>query len=63
MAITTIKKAEDDDGIIFRFYEIEGKDTDLEFYFNKPIRKAYNTSLIAEMSTEIPSSGNPLKFL
>jgi alpha-mannosidase len=60
--ITTFKKAEDDDGIILRFYEIEGKDTDLEFLFNKPIRKAFTTSLIEQTSNEIPSSGNILKF-
>lgn len=60
--ITTMKKAEDDDGIILRFYEIEGKDTDLEFHFNQPVRKAYMTSLIEKTSGEIPSSGNILKF-
>lgn len=60
--ITTMKKAEDDDGIILRFYEIEGKDTNLEFHFNKPIRKAYTTSLIEQTSGEIPTSGNNLKF-
>ncbi len=60
--ITTMKKAEDDDGIILRFYETEGKDTDLEFQFDRPIMKAYTTSLIEQTSREILSSGSTLKF-
>ena len=60
--ITTMKKAEDDDGIILRFYEIEGKDTNVEFEFNKPVRKVYKTSLTEQTLGEIPSMGNHLVF-
>ena len=60
--ITTMKKAEDDDGIILRFYEIEGKDTDFEFHFDKPIKKAYATSLTEQVTHVIPCDGNNLKF-
>lgn len=60
--ITAMKKAEDDDGIILRFYEIEGKDTNLEFRFNKPVREAYATSLTEQELHKIPSTGKTLKF-
>lgn len=62
VVITTMKKAEDDDGIILRFFEMEGKDTEVEFQFKKPLKKAYKVSLIEEASGQIPSSGNRLKF-
>lgn len=60
--ITAMKQAEDGDGIILRFFEIEGKDTDVEFRFKKALKKAFKTNLIEEVSSEIPVRGNYLKF-
>jgi alpha-mannosidase len=62
VVITTMKKAEDDDGVVLRFYETEGKDTDVEFSFKRSIKKAYSTSLIEDNPREILSDGRRLRF-
>ena len=60
--ISAVKKAEDDDGIILRFYETEGKDTDLEIHFQRPVRKAYSATLIEKTLGELPVDGNSVRF-
>ena len=44
--ISTIKKAEDEDALIARLYEYEGKDTDLSFKIFKEIEEVCKTNLI-----------------
>ncbi|MCB9260696.1 MAG: alpha-mannosidase [Ignavibacteriales bacterium] len=54
--ISTIKKAEDDNSTIVRFYDIEGKDTNVELQSFINISEAFKTNLI-EDDIEKASSG------
>ncbi|NOX89062.1 MAG: hypothetical protein GXO77_08550, partial [Calditrichaeota bacterium] len=46
--LSALKKAEDDSAVVFRFYEIEGKDADINLDFFRPIKKIIRTNLIEE---------------
>ncbi|WP_455584046.1 glycoside hydrolase family 38 N-terminal domain-containing protein [Bacteroides sp.] len=46
--ISTIKKCEDDDQIIVRFVDMEGKDTDIQFESFQPFMKCVQTNIIEE---------------
>jgi alpha-mannosidase len=46
--ISAIKKAEDDDSIILRCYDIEGRDARVEMSFFAPIAKAVQTNIIED---------------
>ena len=46
--VSTIKKAEDDNAIILRCYDIEGRDTRVELNLFAPIAKAVQTNIIED---------------
>ncbi|MBA3874125.1 MAG: hypothetical protein H0X30_33745 [Anaerolineae bacterium] len=46
--ITAIKKGEDDDSVIVRVVEIDGKDTNAEIQLNFPVQAVKHTNLIEE---------------
>jgi hypothetical protein len=46
--VSTIKKAEDNDNVILRLYDLEGKDSQLTARFFRPVKSAEHTSLIEE---------------
>ncbi len=46
--ITAIKKGEDDDNVVVRVVEIEGKDTATDLHLNFPVQGAKQTNLIEE---------------
>lgn len=46
--LSTIKKAEDSDDVVVRFYETEGKDTAFKFSWFKPVKNRIKINLIEE---------------
>jgi alpha-mannosidase len=57
--VSTVKKCDDDDSIILRCYDIEGKDAEVTFRFFNNIQTASHTNIIEEEPTAIkflPSS-------
>ncbi len=48
LIMTTLKKCEDDDSLVLRFYEAEGRFTRARVRLAPPIRKAWQTNLIEE---------------
>ncbi len=58
--ITTIKKAEDDEAVVMRCVELEGRDTETEFTSVFPIQGAQRTNIIERDGITIPLSGDQL---
>ncbi len=54
--ISALKKAEDDDRVVLRCYEIEGQDSQPEFHFHFPIAGVQQSNLIEEDSQILDSS-------
>ncbi|MCX6878147.1 MAG: discoidin domain-containing protein, partial [Verrucomicrobia bacterium] len=52
--ISTIKKCEDDDGMVVRLCEMEGRDTQAALNLFMPVRKASLTNLIEEGGKPLP---------
>jgi alpha-mannosidase len=48
-----MKKAENDDTVILRVYDIEGKDTETAVELLTPVKKAERTNLIEEEGIEL----------
>jgi alpha-mannosidase len=44
--LTVLKKAEDDDGLIFRFYEFEGKPAEVRLELPRKAATAFETNLM-----------------
>jgi len=51
--LSTMKKAENDDTVILRVYDIEGKDTETAVELLTPVKKAERTNLIEEEGIEL----------
>ena len=60
LVLSTIKKCDDDNQVIVRCYDIEGKDSDAKISIYKPFQKAELTNLIEEEGKSIPGSGKDL---
>jgi alpha-mannosidase len=60
--LTVLKKAEDDDGLIFRFYEFEGKATEVRLQLPRKAFSAVETNLMEKRGqpVTISSSGREL---
>jgi alpha-mannosidase len=57
--VSTIKKCDDDDSVILRFYNIEGNDAEqVTFGLFKDIRSLHHTNMIEEEPTPAKFSGN-----
>lgn len=54
LVVTAMKKAEDDDRILLRFYEAEGFQSTARIRFAKPLRKAWKANLIEEDEGSLP---------
>ncbi len=52
--LTALKKAEDSDDLIFRFYEFEGKSTDVRFHLPEAADRAMETNLMEKQERPIP---------
>ncbi|KJF44971.1 glycoside hydrolase family 38 N-terminal domain-containing protein [Draconibacterium sediminis] len=59
--VSTVKKCDDDENVVIRLVDMEGKDTnvDVNTFFN--ISKAAHTNIIEEDGKAIPASGEMLK--
>ena len=60
--ISAIKKCEDDDSVVLRCYDIEGKDVQAKITLFHDIKKAQHTNMIEEEGKDIPSSGKSFDF-
>jgi len=58
--ISAVKKAEDDDEVIMRFYETWGKETGVEFEFGKQLVSARETDLLERPESTLTPTGNKL---
>jgi alpha-mannosidase len=56
--VSTIKKCEDDDALILRYYNIEGNDAEVTFNLFKPVESVSHTNLIEEEPAPAKFSGN-----
>ncbi len=59
---STIKKAEDEDAVIVRCYDIEGRDVEAEFSMFAPITRAEVVNMIEEEGRPIPAQRNSLRL-
>jgi alpha-mannosidase len=62
VVLTVVKKAEDTDGLIFRFYEFEGKQTDVKLQLPRAAASAVETNLMEKRghAVTISSTGREL---
>jgi alpha-mannosidase len=58
LVLTALKKSEDDDRIVLRFYEAEGDKTTARIALSRPIKKAWRASLIEEDELELKPRGD-----
>jgi alpha-mannosidase len=56
--VSTLKKAEDDDAVILRVYDIEGKDAEAALGFFMPVRSAEKVNIIEEDGTPLKPGKN-----
>ncbi len=60
--ISTIKKAEDDDSMVIRLYEVEGKDAEVDLNTFFPVAKSEHVNMIEEEGRPLPCQKNSLKL-
>jgi len=52
--MTVVKKAEDDDALIFRFYEFAGKQSQVRLHLPEQAARAFETNLMEKQEHELP---------
>ena len=62
LLLSTVKKCDDDNQVIVRCYDIEGKDSEAKISLFKPFQKAEVTNLIEEEGKPISGAGNTLLY-
>lgn len=62
LLLSTVKKCDDDNQVIVRCYDIEGKDSEAKISLFKPYQKAEVTNLIEEEGKAISGDGNTLLY-
>ena len=62
VVISTIKKCEDDDAVVLRCYDTEGKDVQAKFTLFRDIRKVQHTNMIEEEGKDIPSASTSFEY-
>ena len=62
VVISAIKKCEDDDGVVLRCYDIEGKDMQTKFSLFHEIKKVQHTNMIEEEGKEFPSASQSFEY-
>jgi alpha-mannosidase len=63
LALTALKRSEDDDRLVIRFYEAEGFETPAQIRFAKPISRAWRASLIEYDEEPLrPAADGSLQF-
>jgi len=61
VVVSTIKKCDDDDSVIVRLYDIEGKDSKTTFKTFFPVAAVEHTNIIEEEGRALPGSGKAFK--
>ena len=59
---STIKKAEDEDAVILRCFDIEGRDAEARFDVFAPVEKAEKVNMIEEEGRPIPARANGISL-
>ena len=62
LIISTVKKSEDENSVIMRIYEIEGKSTEAEINSFIPIKEIIHTNLIEEEQNKVEIKANKNKI-
>ena len=62
IVVSAIKKCEDDDSVVVRYFDMEGKGSEANLRFFAPIASAQRTNLIEEEGTPCPGQGNTLRL-
>ncbi|MEI6138364.1 MAG: glycosyl hydrolase-related protein [Mariniphaga sp.] len=62
LMISTVKKCDDEDQVVVRCYDVEGKDAEAKISIFKPFRMAEKTNMIEEEGKPIPGGGTTLSF-
>jgi len=62
LMISTIKKSDDDNQVVLRCYDAEGRDSEARISLFKPFKSAAVTNMIEEEGKSIPGEGNDLVF-
>lgn len=60
LILSVVKKAEDSNSQIIRLYETDGKETQDNIQFDRPIQKAYEVNLMEEKGKELPIVKNAI---
>ncbi len=60
VVLSTIKKCDDDNQVIVRCYDMEGKDSEAKISLFQPFQKAELTNMIEEDGKPIPGNGKSL---
>lgn len=60
--ISTIKKCEDNDSVVVRLYDIEGRDTKPSLTCFLPVREAKHADIIEESGARLDSSGREVRL-
>jgi alpha-mannosidase len=62
--VTALKKCDDDNSVVLRLYDIEGKDAEGTVRFPVPLARASTASIIEDDGAEVPHNGSelPLKI-
>ena len=61
VVFSTIKKGEDDDSVVVRCYDIEGRDAEVEIRSFAAIAKAEKVNMIEEEGTVLAAAKNSVK--
>jgi alpha-mannosidase len=62
IVVTAIKKAENEDAMVIRFYNIDKKESEANFLFWKPFEKAFATNLIEEEKKQLKIDKNTMRL-
>jgi alpha-mannosidase len=60
--VSAVKKAEDDDSLIVRYYEWAGKDSDVNLALNADVKSAAETDLMEKRIGDVSVQGNIVKL-
>ena len=61
--LTVLKKAEDDDGLVFRFYEFEGKTTEVRLQLPRKASSAVETNLMEKRGQPVTISSSGMELV
>jgi len=62
LVVSTIKKCDDDDSVIVRYFDMEGRDSPAELRFFRPASSVEQTNLIEEEASPLAGEGNALQL-